>query len=792
MGVLTGLRVIEVSGSGAAAWAARHFAGWGAEVAVLEPPGGSPLRREPPYYERDGERRSATWALLSRGKATAELDPAAALARCEQADVLLIESELARDVLGVEPSQLRSRLAGKVTCVLISPFGVEGPYADYHATELGVSALGGWMSQLGAPRREPLRPGAGLVPRIAGIYAFVAALIGLRHARRGGTPQFVDLSLQAVVASICSPAWLTKSMWDMPSERIGNMWPLGVMECADGYIGVPPLTATHWELLCQLMGIEDVLGLPEGRDPAWRMRHSKELYERVKPWLRERTRAQILEEAQAWRLPAAPVETIGDRLSCPQLAARGFWQEVEIDDVRLKAPRMPYSIAGVTPAGPAPLVERERIDWPAREHKPVGEAFQPRHGAPLPFDGLRVLDLTQFWSGTYATMLLGALGADVIKIESVQRPDPYRYTLTRAERDRWYEWSPTYNDTNCDKRGLTLDLASPKGRGLFDRLAAQSDIVISNFSNRVMPNLGLSNQRLHEINPQLIAVTMPGYGPGGPWEDYVGYAIAFEQLVLASMTGYADGPPLYAGGFCDPLVGMHAVAAIELALRYREETGRGTDVEVPQCEVLDSLVAPETIAVQLGAPLPSRRGNKHDWMAPHDAYRVAGDDAWLTIAVSSDEEFAALVRALSQAELARDERFATIAARKEHEPALDEIIAALVLDRDGVELEHALQSAGVMACRVVKAYDLPQDEALVARSFFRPLTRDVTGTHAYKTWPFRFSAFDAAHRLPPPLLGEHNDEILRGLLGLSDDEIARLEAEHIIGREPLALKGQNY
>jgi crotonobetainyl-CoA:carnitine CoA-transferase CaiB-like acyl-CoA transferase len=782
MGVLTGLRVIEVSGSGAAAWGAKHFAGWGADVTLLAPQqAGSPLRREPPYYERDGERRSATWAWLSRGKAIAELDPAAALARCEQADVLLIESDLVRQVLGVEPSELRGRLAGKATCVLISPFGIDGSYANYRATELGVSALGGWMSQLGSPRREPLRPGTGLAPRIAGIYAFVAALIGLRHVRRGGPPQFVDLSMQAVVASICSPAWLTKSMWDIPSERIGNMWPLGVMECADGYIGVPPLTATHWELLCQLMGIEDVLEQPEGRDPAWRMRHSKELYERVKPWLRERTRQQIMEEAQAWRLPAAPVETIADRLSCPQLAARGFWQDAEIDGVRLKTPRMPYSVAG------APSVEAA-----AREHSSAGEAGKPRHGAPLPFEGLRVLDLTQFWSGTYATMLLGALGADVIKIESVQRPDPYRYTLTRAERDRWYEWSPTYNDTNCDKRGLTLDLASPKGRELFDRLAAQADIVISNFSNRVMPNLGLSNQRLHEINPQLIVVTMPGYGPGGPWEDYVGYAIAFEQLVLASMTGYADGPPLYAGGFCDPLVGMHAVAAIELALRRREETGRGTDVEVPQCEVLDSIVAPDTIAVQLGAPVPPRRGNKHDWMAPHDAYRVAGEDAWLTLAVSSDEEFAGLAGALGRPELARDERFTTIASRKEHEAALDEVISALMLDRDGVELERALQAAGVMACRVVKAYDLPADPALAAGGFFRPLTRDVTGTHAYKTWPFRFSAFDAAHRLPPPLLGEHNEEILRGLLGLSDDEIARLEAEHVLGREPIALKGQNY
>jgi crotonobetainyl-CoA:carnitine CoA-transferase CaiB-like acyl-CoA transferase len=783
--ILEGLRVIEVSGSGAASWAAKHAADWGAEVTILEPAGGTPLRQEPPYYWRDGVERSATWAWLSSGKRAAQVDPRRALVLCAGAGLVLIESELARRMLGVSPAALRERLEGKATCVLISPFGGEGPYAGYGATELGVSGLGGWMSQLGAPRREPLRPGPGLAPRIAGIYAFVASLTALRHVQRGGAPQFVELSLQEVVASICSPAWLTKSMWEIPSERIGNLWPLGVMECADGFVGVPPLTAAHWELLCQLMGLADVLEQPEGRYPAWRMRHSRELYERVKPWLRTRTRRQVLEEAQAWRLPAAPVETVADRLDCPQLAARGFWQQAEIEGTSVMVPRMPYSIAGVTPVERLPLVAVRPEELPARERAKAD-------GSPgLPFEGLRVLDLTAFWSGPYATMYLGALGADVIKIESPARPDPYRYTLTRAERDRWYEWSPVWNDTNCDKRSLTLDLASPEGRHIFEGLVPQADIVISNFSNRVMSSLGLTNERLRKLNSRLIIVAMPGYGQGGPWEEYVGYAIAFEQLVLASMTGYADGPPLYAGGFCDPLVGMHAVAAIELALRYREDTGRGTVVEVPQCEVLDSIVAPETIAVQLGAPVPSRRGNKHDWMAPHDAYRVVGEDAWLTIAVSSDEEFASLLRALGAPELAGDVRFATIAARKENEAALDGEVAALVRERDGLELERTLQAAGVKACRVLKAYDLPQDDAL-AGEFFQPLTREVTGTHAYKTWPFRFSSFDAGHRMAPPLLGEHNEAILRELLGLSVEEIAQLEEADVIGREPLALRGQNY
>jgi crotonobetainyl-CoA:carnitine CoA-transferase CaiB-like acyl-CoA transferase len=788
MTLLADIRVVEISGRGEAAWTAKHFADWGAEVIVLEPAGGTSLRLEPPHYVADNHQtHSATWTWVSRGKSSIEIGgrfgQREAIRLCLSADLVLAESEMVPGVLGLSVEELRQTLAGKTTCIAFSPFGLTGPYAGYRAGELGSSAMGGWMAQLGDPRRQPIRPSGGPLPRVTGAFGFVAGLVALRHARRGGGVQFVDLSLQEVAASITTPGWLTKSMWDAQSERIGNLWPLGVMECADGFVGIPPLTATHWELLCQLTGIADVLDHPEGRSPAYRLKHSKELHERVKPWLAARTRMQVFEEAQQWRLPAAPVHTIADRLDCDQLAARGFWLEREIAGRAIHVPRVPYRIAGAEPTERGPLQPVGDVDG---HRKPsVGAEGEAR----LPYAGLRVLDLTQFWSGPYATMFLGALGADVIKVESPRRPDPYRYTLTQPYRERWYEWGPAWNDTNCDKRSLILDLSSADGHAIFLRLVAQADVVISNFSNRVMPNLGLTSDELQRVNPQLIVVTMPGYGPGGPWQDYVGYAIAFEQLIYASMTGYADGPPLYGGGFCDPLVGMHTVAAIDLALLQRERTGLGTTVEVPQCEVLDSLTAPETIAYQLGAPLPSRRANKHDLMAPHDAYRCAGKDRWLTIAVSSDDEFVALTETLGVPALAHDTRFATARARRENEDALNDAISAAVLEQDAAKLESALQAAGVAACRVLKTYELTDDPQLLHRAFFQPIERAVTGLQEFKTWPFRFSSIDASHKRPPPLMGEHTHEVLRGLLRMSNTEIERLEEIHVSSREPLAGGG---
>ncbi|HET8945192.1 MAG TPA: CoA transferase [Dehalococcoidia bacterium] len=786
MSILQGLQVIEVSATGAAAFASKHLADWGAQVFVFEPSGGSPLRDAPPYYEKAGVQKSALWAWLSRGKTSVKVGPdrattqEAAREACSKADLVLVESEMAVPMLGLKAADVLN--AFQTTCVLISPFASDGPYANYQATDLGITALGGWMSVLGNRDREPIRPGGEVLPRITGLFALAAALHGLRYARAGGPPQSVEVSAQAAAASVIIAPWLVKRMLGFEYERRGNPWPMGAMKCADGYVGIPPLTPTHWEMMCQMMGIGDIFQDPQAHDYMWRMAHETELHERVKPWLAERTRNEIFAEAQALRLPAAPFETVADRLVCPQLKARNFWVRAEIDGRGVKVPRVSYSIQRQQPVERAPLKEADGLDLrQSAGQKPVAGASVPQR----PLEGIRVLDLTWFWSGPYAMMMLAAFGADVIKIESMQRPDPYRYIWAPLGRDKWWESGPLWVDTNSGKRDITLDLSSPRGKEIFEELASKADIVISNFANRVMPNLGLTAEHLLQLNPQLVVVTMPGYGPGGPWEDYAGYGVAFEQLVCATMTGYADDDPQMMGGFCDPVVGLHVVAAIELALEAREQTGRGVAVEVPQCETLDSIFAPEHIAVQHGAPSPMRSGNKHVWMAPHNVYRVAGNDQWLSIAVSSDPEFSALAGTLGQPQLASDTRFATVTARKRNEAEIDEIMSELLGGTDGAELERKLQAAGVKACRVNKSYLLPEDENLKHIGFFQELTRDLTGAYMQKTFPFRFSTIDTSHRRAAPTMGGHTAEVLTALSGVTEGELERLRDQKITGSAPL-------
>ncbi len=789
MSILAGVRVVAIPGAmGSAAWTAKHLADWGADVTLLEPPEGAALREAPPWYELAGERRSATWTWVSRGATSVRVGeglattPPDARTACEQADVVVVDADMTERMLGLAPNALRGALEGRTTVLLITPFALDGPYADYRASDLGVNSLGGWTGMLGEPDREPLRPGGDMNPRVTGVYGFDSLLVALHHQARGAAPAYIELSQQAVAAASLTAPWMVYSMTAGAGamQRRPSQWPHSVLPCKDGWAAISPLTFQHWELLCQLLGIDDILEESWGRDPAWRQEHGNDLLPRVEPWFAARTREEIYTESQAWRLPAGPVDTVAQREDCPQLNARGFFLEQEIDGATVKAPRVPYLLSAADPSERGDLAEAER---PALDG---GESASGGEGPALPFEGIRVVDLTWFWSGPHCTMTMGALGADVIKVESIQRPDSYRYTAVDASAERWYERGALWNDTNPNKRSVTLNLDSETGMAFLVQLLEQADVVISNFSNRVLPNLGLTVERFHEINPRLIVALLPGYGPDGPWGHFVGYGVSFEQAVVAQLTGYPDDRPLINGGFSDTLVGMHALAAITLSLRDRERTGQGSYAEVPQCEVLDSLLGPEHIAVGHGEPSRMRMANRHESMAPHNVYPVAGQDEWISIAVASDEEFAALATAIDAPHIAEDARFATAAGRKEHEDALDAAIAAAVRDRDLVDLERALQAAGVMGCRVSKPYLLTEDENLVHLDFFQKLDRELTGTHPFKTFPFRFSTFDLRHRMPPPLLGQHNHEVLAEL-GVDDDAIRALEEQQEIGSEPLGF-----
>jgi crotonobetainyl-CoA:carnitine CoA-transferase CaiB-like acyl-CoA transferase len=358
----------------------------------------------------------------------------------------------------------------------------------------------------------------------------------------------------------------------------------------------------------------------------------------------------------------------------------------------------------------------------------------------MPFADLKVFDLTTFWSGAYLTCYLGAFGADVVKVESIQRPDGHRYSgsLLRSSDD-WYEIGPMWQGTNLNKRDITLNLSTETGRELALKLAAEADVVVENFSPRVVEQFGLDYGSLVKVNPDVIMVRMPGLGVEGPWRDYVGWALNFEQLSgMSAATGYPDGPPCNLQGPADPIVGVHATVALLAALEHKRRTGEGQLIEVAQIEVGAAVTAEPVIEYSLTGQLSEREGNRHRSYA-QGVYPACGDDEWVAISVRDDSEWAAVVDAIGRPKLRDDPRFASPEARLHNHDAFDEILSGWTAGRAPDEIAEALLRRGVPAERILTADRMYDVDQLEARGFYEELEHPLSGRQRFPGWPFRIT-----------------------------------------------------
>ncbi len=414
-------------------------------------------------------------------------------------------------------------------------------------------------------------------------------------------------------------------------------------------------------------------------------------------------------------------------------------------------PRAPFRFHGVPDRElVAPRAANADAGWTARTRVP-----RPAAAGERPLEGVRVLDFTAFWAGPAATAWLAAMGADVIKVEAVQRPDGIRFSaMVRPGQDpQFYEMSALFHAVNLGKRGITLDLGHPDGLELAQRLVARCDVVVENFTPRVLEQFGLDYDVVRAIRPDAVMVRMPAFGLTGPWRDRPGFAQTMEQITgMAWVTGYEGGPPIIPGGPVDPMVGAHAALAIVAALAHRDRTGEGQLVEVPLLEVATAVTAEQVIRYAIDGTLFDRRGTG-------GVYRSLGEDEWVSVDLGADP-------------MPAGER----AAWCEKRPAADAVAE--------------LRAAGVPAAAMVPAYATLDDPQLRARGFFEPIDHPVVGRHDYPTWPVRMSAGpDRYWSGPAPTLGRDTDDVLREELGVSDGELARLRDEHVIGTTPYFESG---
>ncbi len=401
---------------------------------------------------------------------------------------------------------------------------------------------------------------------------------------------------------------------------------------------------------------------------------------------------------------------------------------------------------------------------------------------------VRVLDLSMGWAGPLLGQMLAEMGAEVIKVEDTQFFDWWRGSLSMGPPEMQpIERASTFNTANRGKLGVTLDLNNPRGIELVKRLVATADILVENYSPGVMKRFGLDWEVLQPINPRLIMISMPSFGNGGPETNARGYGNTVEAMAgVTGLTRYHDAEQPYtlSNALGDPVGGLTGMFGVLAALHERERTGKGQWVELAQVEGAIQLLAGPIIECQLTGQVPRPQGNRNRDYAPHGIYRCAGDGAWLAVAAATDEQWRALTAALRIEHLAGDTRFAGAAHRKANQDALD---AELTRALSTLSIDDAcdrLKAAGLYVAPVNSAAAVLGDPQISDRGYFVAIDRAVVGTYLYPGAVARFSDTPLKADEPAPLLGEHNGEIFRRVLGMTDAEITELEAAGVIGTAP--------
>jgi crotonobetainyl-CoA:carnitine CoA-transferase CaiB-like acyl-CoA transferase len=415
----------------------------------------------------------------------------------------------------------------------------------------------------------------------------------------------------------------------------------------------------------------------------------------------------------------------------------------------------------------------------------------------LPLQEVRVLDLSQVWSGPLAGRILADLGAEVIHIVSRRRISLTQITPEIAfilgmfpdNEPGEHPWnrSSMVNDFARNKLGMTLEMNTEEGLEIFKRLVKVSDVVLENFSPRVMTNFGLDYPDLKKINPGIIMCRMPGYGLTGPYREYVSYGTNLDPASgLASLMGYPGQTAHMSGNaYPDPVAGLHAVAAILTALFYRRRTGKGQNIDLSQAESAVCVIGEAVLGYSLDKKIPQNRANRHPEHAPYGCFACKGEDQWVMISVTTEEEWSAFCQAIGAPGLATEAKYASSRLRVENQDELDEVIRSWTLQYTHYEAMEKLQRFGVSAGAVLNARELATNPHLLERGFFWEIDHPEAGRHPYCGLPIRLSSASPCSRRPAPCIGEHNKVILSRLLGLSDEEIDDLERKEIIGTEPL-------
>jgi crotonobetainyl-CoA:carnitine CoA-transferase CaiB-like acyl-CoA transferase len=728
---LTGLRVVDYAGSVAGAYCARMFAIQGAEVIVV---GDGNLTAHQRRYLRSE-------TISMRPEQVADLDPASI-------DVVIESSA----TCGFVPRRVASE---RTVQLAVTPFGSTGPYASWRSSDLVDYALSGHSYLYGAPDRAPLPGPPGQPAVAAGLYGFVGAMAALFARDQGHGGQLVEVNHHQVMVALHQ---MTLLRWNLTHDvltRRGNRYtgqgqPNGPYPCRDGWIAITCVTNQQADALLAVTGLMHLMDLPGIESPLDFQQRPELLDGPLLEWLAEQDVDDVVDLFQAMRIPACPLRSPVELLDDPHLIAREFFTDAD-GAPEHQVPGPPFAISHRQPA--------------------AGGAWQPSGEATRPLEGLRVLDLARVWAGPLCTRTLSDLGADVVWVEAPlargprHLPQPFidacSYYPDNEAGERPWNRNGHHAKYAIGKQSLALDLQHEDGQAAFERLVPNAHLLIENFSSRVMPQFGLAEDRLHELNPDLVYVTMPGYGRSGPAEHWLAYGSCVDSHAgLSWLTGYPDAYP-WKGGIAwpDPIAGLHACSAALGALWASVHGGGGCTIEAAQFESTIAAIGDRVLEAQVDGPYVP--GSTVPGLAVNDTFPCRGVDAWIAVTAHEGAEYHALVDFLDGS-------------------SLTEVAA----ESDATELMRALQARGIAAGVTATAPQLLDDPQLREVGLWWTVLQPDIGNFTVPRTPIDLCVTPIELTGPAPTLGQHNTAVLRHN-GFADDEITILaEAGLIVDTPP--------
>ena len=803
---LSNITVVELAQDVAGPYCGRLLSAHGARVIKVEPPDrGDSSRYLLPVDPQDGLNSSGMFAWLNANKESIALDIDDAedkshiLNICREADVLILDhSDALKPALAIE---IMHKLNPGLIICNISYFGQSGPYQNFAGNDALCTALSGLAFGIGEAGGPPTLP-SGYGPQIiAGVTATIAIMTALIGGGEGIKGDVIDLSVLESTLILNETGAIARS-YEMDSipqrfgvNRFPPTYPMGVFKCADGWVGVTALTPGQWRALCELLDMQEY-----GNDPQYfasidRFIKADQLEPALARGLLKWTARELVETGQERRIPLALVPTPHELLSMPEIIERGALSTISLSSGKqFQAPGIPF-ILQRTPAngsGPAPGLDQHRgriLDNLVTASDVLTHDNKYLPAKPQPLDGFRIVDLSKGWSGPLAARYCADLGAEVIKVEDCRYPDWWRgWEATQSWVDeRAYEKMPSFNSMNRNKLGITLDLTTNAGKLLLESLVKDADAVIENYTSTVLPKLGLDYRALKKINPDIVMISMPAHGVSSPWSHHRAYGSTVEQASgLPHLNGRKDWPPTQQHvALGDAVAGVNAAAALLIALFHKQRSGEGQFIDLSQVECLLPLGAHGMIDYSLNKSTWPRLGSRHQRHVPHGIYPCEGEESWIAITCITDANWKCLANMIAPKNLESDEKFINRQQRKENEDELDNVISKWTSRFGADELMNLLQAANVPAAVVRSTQNLVDDAQLQARGFFewgRGVHRDLV---LYPLCPFTRNGHRHNVRWPAPMLGEHNEIVLKDKLGLSDAEIEKLITDKIIGTVPI-------